>query len=87
MWYHDEVLWYTMRQAKAPNNDLNPGFQTPHCEFLDLLSVSPVRIYLKSFTGTYTLLIACKKPRNHAPNPARLIQIVNSLSYLSDALH
>ena len=72
---------------KAPSNDLNLGFQSPLCEFLELLSVSCLRIYLKSFTGNCTLLITCEKPRSHGPNPARLIKIVRSLSYLNDALH
>jgi len=38
--------------AKAPSNDLDLCFQSPLCEFLELLSLSSPRIYLKSFTGT-----------------------------------
>lgn len=73
--------------AKAPSNDVNLGFPSPLREFLELLSVSHLRIYLNSFTGTCTLLITCEKPRNHGPNPARMIKIVRTLSYLNDALH
>lgn len=46
--------------TKAPSNDLNLGFQLPLREFLEVLSVSCLRIYLKSFTGTCTLLITCE---------------------------
>lgn len=72
--------------AKVPGNDLKLGFQAPLCEFLEM-PTSHLRIYLKSFAGTCTLLITCEKLRNHRANPERLIKIVGSLSYLSDALH
>lgn len=72
--------------AKPPSNDLNPGFQLPLCEFLELLSVSHIWIYLRSFTGTCTLLITCEKPRKCGLNPARMIKVARSHSYLNDAL-
>lgn len=69
--------------AEASGHELNQAFQTSLCgEFLELLSVSCLRIYLKVFTASCPLLIRCEKPKNHGPKPARLI---TSLSCLSDA--
>lgn len=50
----------TQSATGNPSTDLNLGFQMPLCDFLELLSVEHLRIYLQSLTGNCTLLIVCK---------------------------
>lgn len=50
----------TQSATGKPSTDLNLGFQMPLCDFLVLLSVRHLRIYLQSLTGNCTLLIVCE---------------------------